>query len=74
MEPPTWDEWISTLQTLPNDKTCDPSMLHNEFYKHAANPVKRLTWELAKMYFKIGIIPDEWKQAHIYPIPKPMDW
>jgi len=74
MIPPTWDEWNVTLQSLPNDKACRPSKLHNEFYKHAGPFTKKLTWELAKMCFQQGYIPDKWKLAYIYPIPKPMDW
>src|SRR6266542_7118579 len=74
MNPPTWDEWQATIQSLPNDKACGPSKLHNEFYKHAGNNTKRLTWILAKMCFQQGFIPDDWKQAYIYPIPKPTDW
>jgi len=71
---PTWDEWICILRALPNDKACGPSMLHNEFYKKAGSSLQHLTWELAKMCFQLGFIPDEWKLAHIYPIPKPTDW
>ncbi len=26
------------------------------------------------MCFQLKIIPEEWKQAHIYPILKPMEW
>ena len=26
------------------------------------------------MCFQLEIIPDDWKQAYIYPIPKPMKW
>ena len=26
------------------------------------------------MCFQLEIIPEDWKQAHIYPIPKPMEW
>ena len=26
------------------------------------------------MIFKVGSIPDEWRIAHIYPIPKPTEW
>ncbi len=43
MTSPTWDEWIATLQSLPNDKACGPSKLHNEFYKHAGLSTKKLT-------------------------------
>ncbi len=74
MVPPTWDEWIATLQSLPNDKACGPSTLHNEFYKHAGLPLKKLTWKLAQMCFQLERIPEDWKLAHIYPILKPMEW
>jgi len=74
MVPPTWDEWIVNLQSLPNDKASEPFKLHNEFYKHACISVKKLTWKLAKMCFQQSVIPDEWKQAYIYPIPKPTEW
>ena len=43
MDPPTWDEWRSTIQALPNDKACGLSTLHNEFYKHASPHVAQLT-------------------------------
>src|SRR6266540_2532406 len=74
MIPPTWEEWQATIQSLPNDKACELSNLHNEFYKHAGPNVAKLTWHMAKMCFQLAIIPEEWKQAHIYPIPKPMEW
>jgi len=74
MDPPTWEEWNNTIHSLPNDKACGPSKLHNEFYKHAGPHVALLTWQLAKMCFQLEVIPDKWKQAHIYPIPKPMEW
>ncbi len=38
--PLIWDEWSATLQSLPNDKTCGPSMLYNEFYKRAGPSVQ----------------------------------
>jgi len=43
MLPPTWEEWIAILQTLPNDKAYGLSILHNEFYKQAGISTKRLT-------------------------------
>ncbi len=74
MVPPTWDEWIVTIRALPNDKACGLSSIHNEFYKKAGQPLQQLTWKMAQMCFTLERIPDDWKQAHIYPIPKPMDW
>jgi len=51
MDPPTWEEWQVTIQSLPNDKACGPSKLHNEFYKHASPQVAQLVWQMAKMCF-----------------------
>ncbi|SRR6266540_4821225 len=42
MDPPTWDKWISVMQSMPNDKACGPSNLHNKFYKHADMATKHL--------------------------------
>ncbi len=42
MAPLIWDEWKATIQSLPNDKACRPSKLHNEFYKHAGPQVAQL--------------------------------
>ncbi len=43
MVPLTWEEWTATIQSLPNDKACGPSKLHNEFYKHAGPHIAKLT-------------------------------
>src|SRR5581483_4029533 len=31
-------------------------------------------WKLARMCFILGDIPQEWREATVYPIPKPMEW
>ena len=55
----TREEWQATVQSLPNDKACGPSNLHNEFYKHADPKVADLTWHMTKMCFQLAYIPDE---------------
>ncbi len=59
--PSTWDEWNNTIKSLPNDKVCGLSSLHNEFFRHAGKSLQLLTWKLTKMCFQLGFIPDEWK-------------
>src|SRR5215216_5817732 len=72
MQPPTFDEWISTLHSLPSDKAAGPSGITNEMISHLGSKTQHLLWQLVKICFTIGNIPSEWKIAHIYPIPKPM--
>ena len=31
---PTMDEWIKIVNSLPNNKACDPSGIFNEYIKH----------------------------------------
>ncbi|GET66232.1 general transcription factor II-I repeat domain-containing protein 2B-like [Rhizophagus irregularis DAOM 181602=DAOM 197198] len=42
LDPPTLEEWLSTVSSMPNDKAPD--------------------------------IPDLWRQAMVFPIPKPHEW
>jgi len=72
MQPPTYDEWISTLHGLPNNKAAGPSGISNEMMSHLGSRLQHLLWQLICMCFILGEIPNEWKIAHIYPIPKPM--
>lgn len=74
MQPPTYDEWLAVLRTLPNNKAAGPSGITNEMIAHLGDRLQRLLWKLICMCFTIGDIPNEWKIAHIYPIPKPMEW
>ncbi len=74
MTPPTQDKWFSILDQLPNDKVYGPSQIPNEFYKHVGPSIRSLTWFLAQHYFTLGFIPDDWKLAYIFLIPKSMMW
>jgi hypothetical protein len=74
MQPPTFDEWISVLHSLPADKAAGPSGITNEMIIQLGSKTQHLLWQLIKMCFIIGEIPNEWKIAHIYPIPKPAEW
>ena len=74
LQPPTLDEWISVLKSLPADKAAGPSGITNEMISHLGSKTQYLLWQLIQMCFIIGDIPNEWKIAHIYPIPKPSEW
>ena len=74
MQPPTFNEWCAVLSDLPKDKAAGPSGIHNEMFQHLGDKFKHLVWQLVCLCFTVGDIPSEWKIAHVYPIPKPMDW
>jgi len=74
MQPPTYDEWVAVLKSLPNNKAAGPSGISNEMLSHLGDKLQQLLWKLICMCFTLGDVPNEWKIAHIYPIPKPMDW
>src|SRR4051812_2885969 len=74
MQPPTFDEWLVTLKSLPPHKAAGPSGISNEMMSHIGDRLQHLLWQLIQMCFTIGDIPNDWKIAHIYPIPKPMEW
>src|SRR4051794_37806103 len=74
MQPPTKEEWLSTISKLPNDKAAGPSEIHNEMIKKLGLKTQELLWYLIKICFKLGDIPSEWKLAYIYPIPKTDSW
>jgi len=74
MAPPDLDEWNATIKSLPNDKATGPSNISNEMLKHLGVHTNHALWQLARMCFTMADIPQEWRQATIYPIPKPMEW
>src|SRR5215216_2275358 len=74
LQPPTIDEWLGILRHPPKDKAAGPSEITNEMLTHLGDKLQYLLWQLICMCFIIGDIPNEWKIAHIFPIPKPMAW
>ncbi|EXX72166.1 hypothetical protein RirG_071900 [Rhizophagus irregularis DAOM 197198w] len=42
--------------------------------KHMETLMKSITLKLANLCLQVGDIPEKWKHALLYPIPKTMDW
>jgi len=72
--PPTDDEWRSTISNLPNGKATGPSEISYEMLKHMSNAVSNFLKDIVTECFITGSIPSQWKDATIYPIPKPTEW
>src|SRR6266498_3680594 len=71
MEQPTWEEWIETVKLLPNGKAAGPSKISYEMIKHVADELQQVIYNLICACIRFNDIPDEWRNATIYPIPKP---
>ncbi|GET51089.1 hypothetical protein GLOIN_2v1786555 [Rhizophagus irregularis DAOM 181602=DAOM 197198] len=71
MNPPTFDEWLSTVSSTPNGKASGPSMITYEMLKHLGSRTSALLLILIQACLSKADIPDLWRQAMVFPIPKP---
>ncbi|EXX68094.1 hypothetical protein RirG_108170 [Rhizophagus irregularis DAOM 197198w] len=74
MDPPTLDEWSSTISSMPNDKAPGSSMISYEMLKHLGPTASALLFNLICACLSDTNIPDLWKQATVFPIPKLHEW
>ncbi|GET63143.1 reverse transcriptase family protein [Rhizophagus irregularis DAOM 181602=DAOM 197198] len=74
MIPPTLDEWFSTVSSTPNGKASGPSMITYEMLKHLGTRTLALLLILIQACLSKADIPDLWRQAMVFPIPKPHEW
>ncbi|GBC33018.2 RNA-directed DNA polymerase from mobile element jockey-like [Rhizophagus irregularis DAOM 181602=DAOM 197198] len=74
MDPPTLEEWSSTISSMPNDKAPGPSMISYEMLKHLGTSASALLFNLICACLSDANIPDLWRQAIVFPIPKPHEW
>ncbi|GET61695.1 RNA-directed DNA polymerase from mobile element jockey-like [Rhizophagus irregularis DAOM 181602=DAOM 197198] len=74
LDPPTLDEWLSTVTTMPNDKAPGPSMITYEMLKHLGSKTSALILILVQSCLRTADIHDLWRQAMVFPIPKPHEW
>jgi hypothetical protein len=70
----TDDEWNSALASLPNGKAPGLSNIPYEMLKQL--PVTALSYlrDIVNLCLESSFIPSQWKDATIYPIPKPQEW
>ncbi|GBC19841.1 reverse transcriptase, putative [Rhizophagus irregularis DAOM 181602=DAOM 197198] len=74
MDPPTLDEWSSTISFMPNDKAPGPSMISYEMLKHLDPSASALLFNLICACLSDANISNLWRQATVFPIPKPHKW
>ncbi|EXX66009.1 hypothetical protein RirG_127860 [Rhizophagus irregularis DAOM 197198w] len=74
LDPPTLEKWLSTVSSMPNDKAPGPSMITYEMLKHLGSNTSALVLILVHSCLRTADILDLWRQAMVFPIPKPHEW
>jgi endonuclease/exonuclease/phosphatase family metal-dependent hydrolase len=74
MTPPNSDEWSKIINSLPTDKAAGPSEITNEMLKHLGEKMQKCIRYFISACLKLNDIPTAWKEAYVYPIPKPKEW
>jgi hypothetical protein len=74
MTAPEKSEWDQVIKQLPLDKAAGPSGITNEMLKHVGPKLNECIRNFVGAALKLNDIPAKWKQANVYPIPKPKDW
>ena len=74
MDLPSFSEWYDFIANAPANKAPGPSQLSYDLMKHLGPLALDILHQLTCACFRLSIIPNGWKRAAIYPIPKPTAW
>src|SRR5947208_14939455 len=74
MSPTTDEEWNSVLSSLPTSKASGPSGISYEMLKHLPPSALIYLREIIDLCLSSAYLLSAWKDATVYPIPKPQEW
>ncbi|PKC71172.1 hypothetical protein RhiirA1_390780, partial [Rhizophagus irregularis] len=74
LAPITLQEWSDVISFMPNNKASGPSKISYEMIKHLSGESLDFSLLLANTCLSRGDIPADWREAVVYPIPKPHDF
>ncbi|GBC34051.2 hypothetical protein GLOIN_2v1846731 [Rhizophagus irregularis DAOM 181602=DAOM 197198] len=74
LEPITDDEWDIVIKDLPIKKAVGPTGIAYDEIKKAPSEFNHLLRDIINDVLRNQIMPEDWKLANIYPIPKPKPW
>ncbi|PKY58537.1 hypothetical protein RhiirA4_480519, partial [Rhizophagus irregularis] len=74
LAPITLQEWSDIISSMPNNKASGPSKISYEMLKHLSGDTLEFSLLLANTCLSRGDIPADWREAVVYPIPKPHDF
>ncbi|EXX58615.1 hypothetical protein RIR_jg9104.t1 [Rhizophagus irregularis DAOM 181602=DAOM 197198] len=67
-------EWSDVISSMPNNKASGPSKISYEMIKHLSGDALDFSLLLANTCLSRDDIPADWREAVIYPVPKPHDF
>ncbi|GBC19596.1 hypothetical protein RIR_jg41862.t1 [Rhizophagus irregularis DAOM 181602=DAOM 197198] len=71
LAPISLQEWSTVISSMPNNKASGPSKISYEMIKHLSGEALDFSLLLANNCLSCGDIPADWREAVVYPIPKP---
>src|SRR6266511_908311 len=74
MSSPFKSEWYDIINNLPKGKAVGPSQISNEMLQHVGPFTFNIIWKFICATIRLGDFPEQWKEAYVYPIPKPQEW
>ncbi|EXX52504.1 hypothetical protein RirG_252520 [Rhizophagus irregularis DAOM 197198w] len=74
LAPISLQEWSDVISSMPNNKASGPSKISYEMIKHLSGEALDFSLLLANTCLSRGNIPADWREAVVYPIPKPHDF
>ncbi|GET56800.1 hypothetical protein RIR_jg14016.t2 [Rhizophagus irregularis DAOM 181602=DAOM 197198] len=74
LAPISLQEWSAVISSMPNNKASGPSKISYEMIKHLSGEALDFSLLLANTCLSRGDIPADWREAVVYPIPKPHDF
>src|SRR6266498_4651898 len=74
MNPVIDSEYLNIISNLPNNKASGPSSITYEAVQHAGPLCRSFIIRLLNACIHTTLIPNHWRHALLYPIPKPTDW
>ncbi|EXX74277.1 hypothetical protein RirG_052590 [Rhizophagus irregularis DAOM 197198w] len=70
MDEITLEEWQQTLEQVNINLAPGPSGIGYTIIKHISDKSSSIILKIINLSLKIGVVPDQWKQSLIHPIPK----
>src|SRR5436305_214504 len=68
---PSFEEWLNTIKRMPNGKASGVSQISYEMLKHLSTDFQNVLYNFICQCLQLNLMPSQWKEVIIYPIPKP---
>src|SRR5437763_14103807 len=65
---------MNIVKESPNNKASIPSGITYELIKHLGTTMQKMLLHPINACIRLSVIPADWLDAFVYPIPKPTEW